>query len=534
MGKASIAGNRTRQQDPGSVGVPALTGRRVVILGLARQGLALARFATAAGATVTLSDKANEEALGSDVETARALGATLVLGGHPLSLLDDCDLLFLSGGVPPQTAIAQEAIRRGIPLSNDSLLTLQLAHARGLGPILAITGSSGKTTTTTLVGRMLEASGQTPHVGGNIGSPLIDRQETILPGEPIVLELSSFQLELFDASLAAGRIRSTGPHVAAILNVTPNHLDRHPSMAAYAGAKFNLLRCLPQNAVVVLNADDPVTAALMPEQVGAGATVSGAPSGWQLDTPIERLRAETAELNCRWQPFSRLRVLDHGAWLDGNKLVWNGQPFARRDEVRLRGDHNISNLLAAAAIAGAAGATVEGMHAVAASFGGVRHRLEIVSEVGGVTWVNDSIATSPERALAGLRSFDPEHSTIILLAGGRDKHLPWDQFAEEVLARVSFLIGFGESGSMIVDKVRAQAQYARTPAPSMAVVQRLDEAVELAARSAGPGAIVLLSPGGTSYDAYHDFEARGEHFRALVERFAALGAGGEGQARNTP
>jgi UDP-N-acetylmuramoylalanine--D-glutamate ligase len=182
----------------------------------------------------------------------------------------------------------------------------------------------------------------------------------------------------------------------------------------------------------------------------------------------------------------------------------------------LRGDHNVSNVLAAAAISGAAGAKPSAMGEVARSFTGVPHRLEVVAEANGVTWINDSIATSPERAIAGLRSFGRDGGTLILLAGGKDKNLPWDAFAETVLERVDLLIGFGHAGPMIIETVQERARFRQQRAPNSAVVQRLDEAVELAARAATPGTIVLLSPGGTSYDAYRDFEERGEHFRLLV------------------
>ena len=217
-----------------------------------------------------------------------------------------------------------------------------------------------------------------------------------------------------------------------------------------------------------------------------------------------------------------MQELPSGAWLEGEELVYNRTVICHRADVRLRGDHNVSNLLAAAAISGAAGANIWQMHRVATHFEGVRHRLEIVHEEGGVTWINDSIATSPERAVAALRSFDPTQQTIILLAGGKDKNLPWDEFAEEAVARVDFLIGFGQAGAMIVDTVRHHAEGRPDVALSTAVVHRLDEAVELAARSAKPGTVVLLSPGGTSYDAYKDFEARGQHFIALVEQYHNL------------
>lgn len=493
-------------------------GRRIVILGLARQGLALARFFVAAGADVTISDAAPAERLTADLERLGDLPVTLALGGHPPELLNGCDLLCLSGGVPAQLEIVQEAICRGIPLSNDSLLTLQLARQRGLGPIIAITGSSGKTTTTTLVGKMLEASGRRVHVGGNIGVPLLDRLDAIASGDCIVLELSSFQLELFDARWAWGEVMGSGPDVAAILNITPNHLDRHPDMAVYAAAKFNLLRCLPDAATIVLNAEDAVT-----RRVASGEWRSNdppLPSSWAMDALLEEVGALVAGRHSPLALFHRRQPVPNGAWSKGGWLYIQGEPFCRRDELKLRGEHNVSNVLAAAAISHAAGATRDGIAAVARTFTGVPHRLEIVAEANDVLWVNDSIATSPERAVAGLRSFlrstDALNQTLILLAGGKDKNLPWEEFADEVLARVDLLIGFGDAGGMIVRKVQERAAFRQQPAPSTAIVHRLDEAVELAARAVEPGAVVLLSPGGASYDAYRDFEARGEHFRRLV------------------
>lgn len=498
-------------------------GLRVVILGLARQGSALARFFVASGAEVTISDAASADRLAAEIERLGDLPIKLVVGAHPIELLDSCDLLCLSGGVPAQLPIVQEAIRRGIRLSNDSLLTLQLARRRGLGPIAAITGSSGKTTTTTLVGKMLAASGKHTHVGGNIGAPLIDRLDRIAPGDCIVLELSSFQLELFDARWAWGEVAQIGPDVAAILNITPNHLDRHIDMATYASAKFNLLRCLPENATIVLNAEDAVT-----RRVASGEWRSNdppLPSSWasssdDLDALLEEVGKFIAGRHSPLALFHRYESVHNGAWGKAGQLYYQGKEICQRAEVKLRGEHNISNLLAAATISGAMGATPAAMREVAVTFAGVPHRLEIVAEIKGVLWVNDSIATSPERAVAGLRSFPQDagalDQTLILLAGGKDKKLPWDDFADEVLARVDMLIGFGDAGGMIVQKVQDRAQFRQRRAPSTAVVNRLEEAVDLAARAAEPGAIVLLAPGGTSYDAYRDFEERGEHFRRLV------------------
>jgi UDP-N-acetylmuramoylalanine--D-glutamate ligase len=482
----------------------------IVILGLARQGVALARFFASAGATVVISDAAPAENLGAELNAISDLPVQLALGGHPLSLLDQCDLLCLSGGVPAELPIVQEAIRRGIPLSNDSLLTFQLAPC----PIVAITGSSGKTTTTTLVGKMLEntfaGSQRRVHVGGNIGTPLLDRLEQIGPDDLIVLELSSFQLELFDPAVAYGDLDGPGPAVAAILNVTPNHLDRHESMATYTNAKLNLLRHLSVDSQVILSADDPVTCAL-----GGWQSDKMAPAEWKLE---EILKCTHDQITARLAPipFSREQKLEQGAWLEDDQLFYNGIPFCHRSEVRLRGDHNVSNLLAAAAISGAAGATIEAMSSVARTFTGVPHRLEEVLSANGVIWINDSIATAPERAVAGLRTFQPQAQTLILLAGGKDKNLPWYEFADEVLKRVNYIIGFGNAGSMIIEAVQDRSAYRRLPAPSCAVVQRLDEAVHLAAQIAEPNTVVLLSPGGTSYDAYKNFEERGEHFRQLV------------------
>jgi UDP-N-acetylmuramoylalanine--D-glutamate ligase len=494
----------------------AFAGKRVVILGLARQGIVLARFFAANGAQVVVSDAAPADSLQAERAALAGLPIEFILGEHPFSLLDGCDLLCLSGGVPPQLPIVQEALQRAIPLSNDSLLTSQSARQLGLGPLVAITGSSGKTTTTTLAGQMLIASGKYAHVGGNIGTPLLDRLDAIDPDEPLLLELSSFQLELFDPSLAYGQVEGAGPDIGALLNITPNHLDRHPDMAAYAAAKLNMLQQMPAGATLVVSVDDPVTARLAGVEYHEAA--GPLPAEWHLTHLLAQARASITARRITVLPFSRQRRLATGAWLEDDYLIYQGHPICRRDALLLRGEHNISNMLAAMAISGAAGATINAMSEIAQSFAGVAHRLEVISQKDGVTWINDSIATSPERAIAGLRSFEKGQQTLILLAGGKDKNLPWDSFATEVLAKVSFLIGFGQSGPMIVRLVQERARFGQQKAPNCAVVQRLDEAVELAARIASPNSVVLLSPGGTSYDAYKNFEERGEHFRHLVDK----------------
>lgn len=471
-------------------------GKRIVILGLARQGVALARFLVSRGAQVIISDlqPAGAPPLAAAQAAVAGWPVTLALGGHPLSLLDGADLLCLSGGVPPDMPIVQAARAAGIPLSNDSLLTLQQGAAFSVG----ITGSSGKTTTATLTGEMLKASGLQTWVGGNIGIPLIDQLDAIAVEDRVVLELSSFQLELFDPALCLGAPVSA--RVAGILNVTPNHLDRHPSMDAYAAAKRNLLLHQRRGDVAVLGLDNDITAAWYAAYAPPGAAGNG---------------VQTLGFSLTIEPPA-------GAFLAGAELRLRlpgevSQTVCRVRDVRLRGRHNIANLLAAFCLSGAAGARIEAMAGVATTFSGVAHRLELVRVLSGVSWYNDSIATAPERAIAGLQSFD---EPIILLAGGRDKHLPWDALALAVRQRVRHIITFGEAAGLI-EQALADFAAAHPAAPGLAPpvhhTDSLAQAVTLAASLAQAPDVVLLSPGGASYDAYRDFAARGEHFRALVK-----------------
>lgn len=478
------------------------TGMRATVLGMARQGLAVARFLLRSGARVTLSDQRTAEQLSSAVaaleQFAREHGAPaprFALGGHPLSLLDDTDLLLLSGGVSPAIPIAEAARRRGIPLTNDGALTLRHCPA----PVIGITGSAGKTTTTTLTGLILERAGYRIHVGGNIGTPLIDRLDEIQRGDKVVMELSSFQLELMDRS----------PTIAAVLNITPNHLDRHPSMSHYAAAKANILRFQERGDVAVLGADDGYTG---PWLASGRVHIDAGEGQEEVYFPLQ---AAT-------QGFSLERELPVGGFMAGDRLVLRqpGRPdaaiCAARD-VRLRGRHNLGNILAAACLASSAGTPVEAIAAVAVSFAGVEHRLEIVRERAGVTWVNDSIATAPERTLAAIGAFD---EPLILLLGGRDKRLPWDECAQVVCnGKVRRVVLFGEAAGLI-EAALASALARQGTGPVVERAADLPAAVESAARAARPGDVVLLAPGGTSFDAYVDFAARGQHFRELVEALA--------------
>jgi len=463
------------------------SGQRVVILGFARQGMALARFMAKQGAQVVVSDAQPKEKLAARQAALADLTIQYVLGGHPLSLLDGCDLLCLSGGVDANLPLVTEARRRGIPISNDAQIFLEHCPATNT---VGITGSAGKTTTTTLVHRMLSLtprphlppSGSLPQgeggriwLGGNIGNPLIADVWNIQLEDTVVMELSSFQLEIMTKST----------RVAAILNITPNHLDRHGTMEAYIAAKYNLLRYQPQDGVTVLGWDNAVTRSL---NAPAARTVffSG------------EVEFETGE----------------AAFLRDEALMWRWEgaehEICRVSEIALRGRHNILNVLAACAISGSAGATIEMMRAGLQGFTGVEHRLELVREQAGVRWYNDSIATAPERVIAALHAFD---EPLVLLLGGRDKKLPWEPLAELVKTRVKHTICFGEAGPMI-DEVLAMAGVS---AAHRTLVGPLHAAVNVAARQTVAGDVVLLSPGCTGFDEFQDFAERGAKFKEWVK-----------------
>jgi UDP-N-acetylmuramoylalanine--D-glutamate ligase len=445
--------------------------QRVTIIGLGREGSALAKFLTQQGARVTVTDIKGEEALSDKIDELASLPIHYLLGGHPEASLE-ADIIFVSPGVPQNIPILVEARRRGITISSETKLFFSLCQA----PIVGITGSSGKTTTTSLVGEIMQAEGYRTFVGGNIGSPLLTFVEEIEPQDKVVMELSSFQLEVLDQS----------PHIAAILNLSPNHLDRHGSMDDYVAAKMNILRFQGRNDYAVLNADQQLT------------------------------RELTRECQGQILLFSREREPDEGAFLKQGEVTvrWGGneQKVCHVSEIQLLGAHNLENVLAACAIATVAGAQVEAVASAVTSFSGVEHRLELVEEIDGVRYYNDSIATSPDRAMAALNSFvEP----IILLAGGREKHLPLAGLARLILKRVKSLILFGEAAPLLKQAV-IEAQEETGREVSICHSSNLIEAVEIASRISQPGDIVLLSPACTSFDMYRDFAERGDHFKALV------------------
>ncbi len=453
-------------------------GKRVTILGAARQGQAAAHWLAKHGAVVTVNDQRSAEQLSAAVSSLADESVTWVLGSHPVSILDTKDILCLSGGIPLDNPIVVDASKRGIPLTNDTQVFMEVVPCRTIG----ITGSAGKTTTTSLVGEMAKtAYDSKAYVGGNIGDPLLNYVDGMSTDDVAILEISSFQLEQMTIS----------PDIAAILNITPNHLDRHGTMEAYIAAKERILEFQEKQDIAVLCRDDQVTWNLQ-DKVSVRLVSFGfgpLPAGQDGTYLTEGL----------------LYLRDHGVDI----------PLLRRDKVQLRGDHNVMNILAAFAIGHAAGFPLDAMLSAAEAFKGVAHRLELVRELNGVRWYNDSIATAPERTMAAINSFE---EPIILLLGGRDKKLPWDRLVELVRKRVDHVVLFGEAAGLIAEAFGDSLADQRPHTISRC--QGLEEAVQTAFHLATPGNVVLLSPGGTSFDSFRDFEARGEAFRKWVSELS--------------
>lgn len=458
------------------------TGLKVLIIGAARQGLSLARFLAARGARVTLNDQRTAEQLGSAMESLRYSPVTWSLGGHSLDLLDQADLVCVSGGVPLALRIIVEAQNRGLPLTNDSQIFMDEVQA----PIIGITGSAGKTTTTTLVGRMAQdfadRTRRKAWIGGNIGLPLVEYVDQIRPDDLVIVEFSSFQLELM----------ITSPHIGAVLNITPNHLDRHGTLQAYTAAKARILQFQTAEDTAVLSREDP--------------------GAWELSA-LAPGRLVTFGFN-HPSPSQRGTYVLGGS--RGNRLhYFDGQSdleLMSRELINLRGEHNLLNVLAACAIASAAGFPVDSIQAGVRGFHGVEHRLEYVRTWKGASWYNGSISTAPERTIADINVFD---EPLVLLLGGRDKNLPWEKLVELIHRRVDHVIIFGEAREKILKAIGPLRPGSRLQ--TISHWPGMQAAVQAAAEVAEPGDVVLFSPGGTSYDEFKDFEERGERFREWVQ-----------------
>ena len=452
-------------------------GKHLVILGAARQGLALAKYLSAHGARITVTDQKDEQMLQDVISDFQEREINWVLGGHPVEMLDEADYLSLSGGVPLTIPLVEEAIRRGIPRTKDSHGFTELVPC----PVIGITGSAGKTTTTLLVGRMADYCYGEPRrwVGGNIGNPLISVVDRVERDHIAIMELSSFQLEQISIS----------PEIACIVNITPNHLDRHGTMQAYTRAKARILAAQSDTDITVLNREDQGSWALRNE-------VRGQLISFGLQKPVDGIKGTFLEQD----------------WI----CYWNGEESRQLipvSSIKLRGAHNQMNVLAACAIAVAADFPVDAMLRGVETMEGVPHRLELVRVWGGAEWVNDSKATTPGGSIAALKSFQ---EPLVLLAGGRDKDLPWQDFSRMVLDRVRYLILFGEAADLIENALVGELVEGQEMIPYRKCAS-LKEAVQAAIGVFDHCQRFFRRSGGTSFDEFIDFEERGERFKLWVK-----------------
>ena len=456
-------------------------GKHVTVVGLAREGVALVQYLSEQGAQITVSDSKPESELTPFLSQIAGIPVRLAAGNHTSEDFLHADAIFISAGVVTDLPPLIEARRQGIPISSITKLFFELCPA----PIIGITGSSGKTTTTTLIGEFLKAQGDR-HVivGGNIGRTVLGDLPQITADSIVVLEMSYNQLEIMTQS----------PHIALLLNITPNHLDRCGTMEVYAECKRQILYHQRPDDYAILNPDNPLSA---------------------------ESRACT-QAQILW--FSRQHPVEVGAFLEDGWYVF--RDFSGRktricpaDQTVIPGDHNRENVLAAIAATSLVGVTPETMTRVIRSFPGVAHRLQYVDEVNGVRYVNDSIATAPERMMAALKVYEQQQQPLVLIAGGRDKHLPWEECAERIVRQVHGLVLLGEATELIANAISAARERVPAAEQTLAGIYRatsMADAVQGAAALARPGDVVLLSPGGTSFDLFIDFADRGEQFAKEV------------------
>jgi UDP-N-acetylmuramoylalanine--D-glutamate ligase len=450
-----------------------LNGKKALVVGAARSGIACAKFLAKRGATVALNDvkpleKWNPEALALKTE-----GVGLLPGEAPSWLLDQIELVIVSPGVPAKSIPIRYAERAGAEVIGE----VELASRFLQGRIVAITGSNGKTTTTTLIGDFLKNGGVPTQVGGNIGTPLISLVESSRADGWTVAELSSFQLET---------IKDFHPAVAAVLNVTPNHMDRYESLTDYAAAKHRIFMNQKAGDLAILNADDEIV------------------SRW-----ANGLRAHVVR-------FSVKQELDEGLFLRGNEIIsrtkGSEKVLLQRDEMKLRGLHNVENVLAALAAGLACGAAPDSMRETLKNFEPVEHRLEFVSELNGVKFYNDSKATSVDATLKALEAYAAERGKIVLILGGRGKKAPYLPLASLVRDKARKLVLIGEDAQTIAAEL---GEFAATEfASDMAA------AVAVSFQAAQPGDVVLLAPACASFDMFDSFEHRGTVFKDEVGRLA--------------
>lgn len=456
----------------------ALCGKTVSFIGVGRTNLPLIEKFIANGASVSVRDKRPADTLGADGEYLKSLGAALICGEDYLENITE-DMLFRTPGVPYLLPQIQAAKARGTAVTSEMEVFFDLCPCK----IYAVTGSDGKTTTTSVIAEMLKAQGKTVHLGGNIGRPLLPEIEEIGPDHVAVVELSSFQLISMRRS----------PDVAVITNLSPNHLDVHKDMDEYVDAKKNIY--LHQNgfARTVLNLDNALTAACAAETRGQALL------------------------------FSR-KARTNGAWCSEDGEIFFGDTFVmREEEILLPGKHNVENYLAAvSAVWG--DVAPETVVQVAKTFGGVEHRNELVRELNGVRWYNDSIATSPSRAMIGTLSL--YDFKIVMIAGGADKKVPFDELGEMICEKVKTLIllspekpipGMKEPAAAKIEAaVRGAASYTEG-APAIIHVHTMEDAVAAAKACTQSGDVVSLCPAATGFDMFQSFAQRGDIYRAIVQ-----------------
>jgi UDP-N-acetylmuramoylalanine--D-glutamate ligase len=446
----------------------SVAGKRVTVAGAARSGIAAAELLARRGARVTLSDTRDEVAA---AEPLRELGVELELGGHKTETFSDVDLVVLSPGVPPEQEVVRAARDRGIPVVGE----LELASRWLQGRVIAITGTKGKSTTTALTGRMLEAAGFKVAVGGNIGAPLSAQVSASTPDTLHVVETSSFQLE---------QIESFHPWIAVMLNFSADHLDRHPSLEAYAEAKARIFENQRESDWAVVNADDPAVLAL-----------------------ARRGRAAT-RLFARREPIAEGTVVEERWIVDRRK--GKTERLVPLDAIHLLGPHLVMDVMAAATIGAIAGAPPAAMTDAVESFHGLEHAMELVAQIGGVRFVNDSKATNIESALRSIESFD---DGLVVILGGRYKGGDFRLLREALASRARAVVAIGEAKPLVRDALAG--------AVDVREATSLEEAVEEAFAVAQPSGVVLFAPACASFDMFTDYAERGRKFKEHVARLVA-------------
>lgn len=437
-----------------------LQGKRVLVLGLGVSNRPLARLLLAHGIEMVGCDRTVREQLDEEVLALERAGMELHLGEDYLKNLHG-DVAFRTPGLHPLTPELCALRAQGTRITSEMEAFFEVCPCK----IIGVTGSDGKTTTSTLISEILKHAGYRVWLGGNIGTPLLDKAAQMRADDLAVLELSSFQLMDLQHSC----------HVAVVTNLAPNHLDIHKDMAEYVEAKTHIFRNQSENDTLILNRDNALTDAL------------------------------AAEASGRVLRFSRAQEAD--AYLKDGVIYRAGKPVLRAEEILIPGVHNIENYMAAM-LATQGFASDADVCAVARSFGGVEHRIELVRVKDGVSFYNDSIASSPSRTIAGLRSFD---KPVILIAGGYDKHIPYDVLGPEIAARVKLLICTGATGEKIASAARACAG-----CPEILQIDDFYEAVRVAAARAQSGDAVLLSPASAAFDKFKNFAVRGAEFKKTV------------------